>query len=485
MRKRILRAVAADALGLGLNIGIRLLLVPLFLSAWGAEAYGEWLILTAVAGWFGLGDLGGQLYFVNRLTAEWAAGKRDEFQRVLSTGLLMFLLSSGVLLGAVMLAMMWTPFISWLGLRSVDHDLVRVILLLMALRFLVGLPVGLLLGIYRAIGAQATSVMYGNLMLLIQFVASALALLAGAGMLFLATLEVVPLLAVAAFVAFDLRRRLPKEIRLLALGKADRSIFSAAISPSLHFLGIQLAMAIMIQGSVLVVAKTLGPVEVAMFSSMRAVSNVVSRFMAILSHSAWPEMTRLASAKQQEKLAQLFRAILNLAFLGGLCYLLLLGSLGELFYNWWLNHQLPYDSWVMFLMGCQVAMSVLWTFGGNLLMATNRHEEYARSQFPVNLLALLCCYWGAIGYGLPGAAAGLFVGQSPLMLVIVAHLIARQGWRPIAGHLLVTAICGLVLLPTTLNVWTGLIGMAIFLALTLWQNKRAMSRCYDVRGRPV
>ena len=470
MRGRILRSLGADSLGQVLNIGIRLMLIPLFLSTWGAEAYGEWLILTAVAAWFALGDLGGQLYFVNRLTAEWAAGRIDVFQRVLSTGLLLFIMSSGLLFGVALLAVSWLPIVSWLELKAVDHDLVKAILLLMALRFSVSLPVGLFLGIYRAIGVQATSVMYGNLILMIQFVASALALLAGGGMLLLASLEVVPILVVSIVVIWDLHRRLPKEVRLFALASADRSILRSAISPSLHFLGLQLSMAIVIQGSVIVVAKTLGPVEVAIFSSMRIVANAMSRFMGVLAHAAWPEITRLASLGQDEKLAKLFRVVLHLALFAGLCYLVLIVNFGEKLYNWWLNNSLPYDSWVMYLLSCQAVMTVLWTWGGNLLMATNRHEEYARWQFPVNLFALFLSYWGAVEFGLLGAVVGLFAGQSLPMLLIVYLLLVKKGWSQISRDLMLTSTVALVLLGATLNIWASLVAVILCLGVVVSRN---------------
>ena len=472
MRGRILRSFGADTLGQVLNVGIRLMLVPLFLSTWGAEAYGEWLILTAVAAWFALGDFGAQLYFINRLTAEWAAGRIDVFQKVLSTGLLLFIIFSGLLLGVALLAVSWLPIGPWLELKTVDHDLIKAILLLMALRFSVSLPFGLFLGIYRAIGIQATSVMYGNLILMIQFVASGLALLAGGGMVLLASLEVVPILLVSIAVIWDLRRRLPKEVRLFALANADRSILRTAISPSLHFLGLQLSMAIIIQGSVIVVAKTLGPVEVAIFSSMRIVANAMSRFMGLLAHAAWPEITRLASLGEDERLAKLFTIILNLAFFVGLCYLVLIVNFGQIVYLWWLNNSLPYDFWVMYLLGCQVVMTVLWTWGGNLLMATNRHEEYARWQFPVNLVALFLSYWGAVEFGLLGAVAGLFAGQLLPMLFIVYFLLKQKGWHQIAFSLVIASFSGLVLLPMTLNFWFASLGIALVLAYSYCWNKR-------------
>lgn len=465
MLGRILRSIGADTLGQVLNVGIRLLLVPLFLSTWGAEPYGEWLILTALAAWFGLGDLGGQLYFINRLTAEWAVGRVDVFQRVLSTGLLLFVGSSTVMFGCVLIAVNWLPVASWLELKAIDQELASAILLLMALRFLASLPIGLFLGIYRAIGIQATSVMYSNLILLLQFVASALALLAGGGMLLLASLEVMPFLLVLIVVICDLRRRLPREVRLFALARADKSILHSAISPSLHFLGLQLSAGIMMQGSVLVVAKTLGPLEVAIFTSMRIVANVTSRFMGVLAHAAWPEITRLSSLGQDQMLARLFGGVLNLALLVGLCYLALIINVGGLLYNWWLNNELPYDFWVMYLMSCQVIMTVLWTWGGNLLMATNCHEEYSRWQFPINLVALIMCFGGSLEFRLLGAVAGLFAGQSLPMLLVVYRSLAKNGWHQIAKSLMVVALLGLVLMPMTLSLWGGLLGIIILIFL--------------------
>lgn len=469
LRPRILRAVGAEALGQFLNVAIRLLLVPLFLSTWGAQAYGEWLILTAVAAWLSLGDLGGQLYFINRMTTAWAAGCRDEFQRVLSTGFLFLLVSFGVLLSSVVVGLMWLPLRSWLGLKVVEPDVVKMVLSIMALRFLVGLPVGLLLGVYRATGAQATSVMYGNLVLIIQFVGSAIALLAGAGMLVLAALEVFPLLMVAVGVSWHLRRRLPPDIKLFSLVQADRSILRESIFPSLHFLGIQLSMAIMIQGSVIAVAKSLGPIEVAIFSSMRTVSNVASRFLAMLSHSIWPELTRLHSTSQDRVLTNLFTSTLFVSVLAGLIYLLFVQNFGGEFYHWWLNHKLPYDQMTMFLMSCFVVLTTLWTFGGNLLMATNHHEEYSRLQLPVNVFALVLCYWGGSTYGLPGTVMGLILGQSICLLGIVIHILSRKGWKENSVNMLRMSVGVIVILPMCLHLWTGLASIVVVAAITARQ----------------
>lgn len=480
MRGRILRSFSADILGQALNIGIRLILVPLFLSAWGAEAYGEWLILTAIAAWFGLGDLGGQLYFINRLTAEWTAGKLDQFQRTYSTGLSFFLGASIALLLCVLIGLSYLPVADWLAIKSVSHAEVKIILLFMALRFLVALPIGMILGIYRAIGIQATSVMYGNLILLIQFIASAVVLLSGGQMFLLAALEALPFLLILFVVVWDLRRRMPPVFSLFSFDQADREIFRMAILPSLHFLGLQVSAAIIIQGVVLVIARTLGPVEVAMFSSMRIVANVISRFTSVLAHAAWPEITRLATLGQDKELANLFRIVTQATLFIGLCYLCLIVIRGEMLYRWWLNDALEYDFWAMYLLACQVVMNMLWTWGGNVLMATNRHEGYARWQLPVNLFSLLLSYWGADKFGLIGCLAGQFAGQSLPMLMIVVSLLARNGWRPLAHNLAFTSLMAFMLLPASLNLWIALPLNSLLMAMSFWWNRWLANRCHQI-----
>lgn len=461
IRRRILGAVGAEALGQVLNLGIRIMLVPLFLTSWGAQIYGEWVVLTALAAWFGLGDFGGQLYFVNRMTTAWSAGRREEFQTVLSTGMLMFISSSAAIFCCVAFALIWPGWLSWFGVKAVPPQLARMVLMFMALRFLLALPMGLLLAVFRSTGSQAVSVMYVNLMLIIQFAGSATALLCGAGMVTLASLEVLPFMAVSILICRDLKQRLPAEIKLFALGRADRSILREAVSPSLHFMGIQLAQILVIQGSVIALAKALGPVEVAIFATMRTVSNVISQFLAMLNHSAWPEFTRLHATGQTEKLIYLFKVILSVTLLGGLAYLVFLHNLGSLVYSWWLHQKLPYDPTTMFLMGCFVILTTMWVQGGSLLMATNQHEQYALLQLPVNAFALCLCYLGAMKFGLSGAVLGLVIGQSALMVGIVAVLMKKKGWGSKAAWLSAMSAGALAAFPMCLNLWSGLAVIAM------------------------
>ena len=328
LRVRIVRSIAADSFGQILTVGIRLVLLPLFIKSWGVVGYSEWLTLTAFIAVLGLCDLGGQLYFVNRLTMEWTSGEFQKFQRTYSTGLLLFLALATCFFVCVIFTIPYLPIEHWLEIKSIEQPLINTIILILAFRLVCALPIGLLFGIYRAIGCQATGIMYGNLILLIQFITSALILIYDGGMLLMAIVETVPIILVCFLALFDLQRRLPNDINLYSVNLADPIIFKEAIKPSLQFLCLQLSDVMLIQGCVLVLAKMTGPVELAIFVSMRTLANLMARLMDIMSHAAWPELTRLASVSENDKLSKLTSAVFNVALIVDVFYVITLVNFG-------------------------------------------------------------------------------------------------------------------------------------------------------------
>ena len=466
---RISRSVGAEALGQSLNIGMRIILIPLFISAWGAEAYGEWLILTAVVAWFSLGDFGGQLYYVNRLTEEWAKKSNTGFQDVFSTGISVFLTSAVVIFSFSVAAIYFLPLEGWLNLKTISPGELNTITLLMVFRLLIALPIGLLQGIYRAIGFQGTSVMYSNMMLLIQFLASIYALLQGASMIWLALIEVAPFLLILPIILWDLKRRLPKEFELSNLSRASYSVFRESISPSIHFLALQLSMGMMIQGVILVIANVLGPIEVAIFSSMRIVANVMSRFMGMIANAAWPEVTKLAAAHSNLRLFQLFKIVQMLTLYFGACYLFLITNYGKELFEWWLRGGLTFDFWVMYFLVCQVLLGALVTWGSNILMATNNHEEFVRWQLVINLCTLVATYIGCLQFGMIGGVILLIATQFLPQAYLVYKMQLKNKFHLIAKNFLRTLIFAIVMLPIFLNIWSAIV---VILLLTIYLVKQ-------------
>src|SRR5260370_42123281 len=58
LRRRIWQSLAATTFARAVQFGYVLVLVPVLLVSWGTEVYGEWMILTAIAGFGSLSNLG-------------------------------------------------------------------------------------------------------------------------------------------------------------------------------------------------------------------------------------------------------------------------------------------------------------------------------------------------------------------------------------------------------------------------------------------
>src|SRR5512134_2975736 len=78
---RIVTGLASTSLYQIIAAAQSILLVPLFLRAWGTNGYGDWLTLTALVSYLGLMDLGGQNYIGNLLAFDYTRGEEADFRR--------------------------------------------------------------------------------------------------------------------------------------------------------------------------------------------------------------------------------------------------------------------------------------------------------------------------------------------------------------------------------------------------------------------
>jgi len=84
MIKRLFRGIGANFLGQIINIASRIVLVPLFLLSWGADIYGEWLLLSSMVAYLSLIEMGDQLYIVNRKAQGLTGASNAQFGSYLS-----------------------------------------------------------------------------------------------------------------------------------------------------------------------------------------------------------------------------------------------------------------------------------------------------------------------------------------------------------------------------------------------------------------
>src|SRR5258708_558864 len=138
VRGRLIRGLGATALGPVVTAIIQLGRVPLLLHAWRAAKYGAWLLLSAVARYRGLSDMGFGTGSGSDMTMRVAAGDREGAVRTFQ--------SSWALLTSVSIAMLlmasatvwWIPWQRWLKLSSVSSLQAATIMIILATYVVVG-----------------------------------------------------------------------------------------------------------------------------------------------------------------------------------------------------------------------------------------------------------------------------------------------------------------------------------------------------------
>jgi O-antigen/teichoic acid export membrane protein len=428
IRRRLFKGMGANVLGQVINLGSRVILVPLSLHAWGANVYGEWLVLSSFVAYLSLTDMGGQLYIVNRLTQAYAQKDDLLFRRVLHTGLALFLiLPTTVFLIFVTTISVISPE-SILQITHTDHQTVVWVIGLLAFQLVFSLPQGILLGVYRAVGLLARGVMLANLLQILQLFLTAGILWNGGGMVWVAGVQIIPSFLIVCLALIELNQRFP-QLSLFSLKDAHVSLGKTFIKPSLHFLSIQLSNSFSIQGTILVVGALLGSVQVVVFSTIRTMANIMRQLLGLIAHTAWPEMTRLDAERDADKLFILFRAILRTTLLIATAFTIILHYWGSSLYHLWLGQAVAYQQTVMDLLLAYVLQQVFWTACGNILMAINRHHTLSMTVLISSSLAIVFAFLGGHYWGLEGVVIGVIVSDVMFPFWYVPYLVSKYKAR--------------------------------------------------------
>lgn len=465
MRSRFLKGFGANVIGQGLNVASKILLVPLFLQAWGTNVYGEWLVLSSFVAYISLTDLGGQAYIVNRLTQAYSRQDLDLFQRSFHSGMMLFLCLPVMALSFLLFLLGVFPLEQTLGVAKSSHSTVITVVALLGGQFLIALPQGLLLGVYRAIGLLPTSVMFGNLIIFLQLVFTSLGLIAGFKMVIIAILQVLPYVIVSGVVLQDLHKRFP-QLSILSLHKAEYRVVKTFVRPSLHFLAIQVSQLFCLQGTILIAGALLGSIQVVLFSSLRTIANSVKQLLGLITHTVWPEFTRLDTEDDKDKLYTTFRFVLRTSLAGACLFFVVFHLWGENIFRLWLGDVLPYKQALMDLVLLYVVQLVFWTACSHLLMSINRHEPLARMLLVSSLFTVGLSYMGTIHFGLVGMIFGMILADTLIPLWFVPLLLSKYS-QHFTGRFFVSELLPVMatVCVAMVNSWLGVFALV---GIGLW-----------------
>lgn len=416
-KKKILRNGIASVLQKGVKIFEQLILVPFFISSWGAAYYGEWLALTIIPTILAFSDLGFGSAVANTFVLKFASNDIEGASNVARSG---FFAITILILGSVLVSFIAMFFLTYLGVfeKSIidsKQAIIAVSFLLLG-RFL-NFYQQLFEAYFRALRKADISInlLTGYSSFLV--ISSILVLFNGGGIVLFAFMNfIVTLIFIVAYAIYA-KNVMAKYYNLQ--GKVNEQDIRLIFKKGISYLMSPIWQAIFFQGTTFVVRIILGPESVAVFNTVRTLTRSINQAYSALIVAAVPEMQLEIGAKNMEKARKIFRAILLLviiiAFLGSI----LLFLFGSEFYELWTQKSLnpPKAMWNIFIIS--ILFNAIWWTSSYVFQAVNKPRDFAVAGVVCSVIAVSVSYFLSIKYGLVGAAVGSFVMDFLLLFYVL------------------------------------------------------------------
>ena len=418
IRRRILKGFGAQSFSQAVQIFIRLAEVPLLLSYWGPQLYGEWLMLSAIPIYLSIGDGGFAGAACREMTMRSGAGDRKGTLAVYqSTWLLLIAISVAVGILAYGIAEK-APIRSWLGFSAMNDIEIKIVLLLLVAHVLVGFQGALLNGGFWVTGRYPFSMYLIAVTQLIEFVGLATAISLGGG----------PVHAASGYLAGRVIGT-----GLMYIGQRHSSLwlrygFSHAsfaelrrlTAPAFASLAFPLGNALNIQGMRLVVGLALGPSAVAVFVPLRTLSRLVMQPGNIINRLIEPELAMAFGAENTFLVRHLFTRSSQLAFWGCIGACCLLGPGAKWIFPAWTGGkvEMNWPAYIVLLAG--VLVNSFWYTALMVPYATNRHARVALYYtLFYGATAFALGYIGSVEIGLGGTALALLIAEASMSIFAI------------------------------------------------------------------
>jgi O-antigen/teichoic acid export membrane protein len=429
LRARLFQGLGAQGFGQAVQFVIRLSEVPLLLSFWGTQLYGEWLMLSAIPVYLSVGDGGFATAACRDMTMRAGAGDRKGALAMFQSTWVLLLAISAVTGVLVFLCVTFLPLRGWFDFTAVTEAQMRIVLLLLAGHVLIGFQGGLLNGGFWVAGRYPLGMTLVVIIQLLEFAGLAAAVALGGGPVEAAIAYVVCRL-IGTIIMWQGQRRVSTWLKY-GLEHASLVELKRLTAPAFASLALPLGNALNIQGIRLVVGLALGPAAVAVFVPLRTMSNLALQPRAVINRLIEPELGLAFGAEDFSLFRRLFAKSCRLSFWGCLVGALFVGTLGGWFLPAWTGGKIAMHWSAFILLLAAVPVNAVWNTALMVPYATNRHGRIAIFYSLVyGVLALVLGHFGATLLALAGVALALLVAEAIMSTFVIHEALKMAGMHP-------------------------------------------------------
>lgn len=433
---RLARGLGANGLMQISQLFMRLAEIPLLLSFWGAQGYGEWLMVTALPTALALSDGGITKTAQRQMTMQVASQNEAGAIRTYQSTWITLLLITLVMVAGVSAAIYFLPAAELLKFTIItNNDLLYTTLLLTA-QTAIMFQCGLLRGAFTCRGNYATGEMYQVLIYTLSFTGMSVAVLFGGNV----TIAAMGMLIGTSIGAICMWMNLHSREKIIRHGirKASLTEMKKLFLPSISNLSFPLGDAINIQGSRILIGMMLGPSFVAAFSSLRTLCRVALQPLLAISRTIEPEMATAYGADNHENIKTLLIRGSQVIFWISLLACVALVTLGPTIFSLWTHGDLLFNWPVFLLLTASSFVGAFWSVGIMVPCATNRHMRIAKLYLLIQIAGCGSLTYLIPKFGETGAAFGLLAIEVIICITVIVTT-SRMLNLPISNWLKKTA----------------------------------------------
>ena len=373
----------------------QILLVPAYLKYLGLELYGDWIVLTAVTGFFTMSDIGLGNAVSNRFSIEYAKGKVD-FCNLLLNNNFFFVFTTLFILSSLFISVTYfVDIFKFLGLNAIMPNDARLICIFFLLQIMALMLDGVFNSIYIACHLAYKVTFLGNTARLISALFIIIGLVSGFSLSFLVLFSSIPYFALIIYKIIDSRNYFKYKIKLRFV---DKKVIIDLIKPSFAFMCFPLGNAVLFQGFTVVVNHFLGSYCLVQFNTMRTMTNFLRNISQAISAGIKPEFSIAYGKQDYTLMRKLYNKSWRLCTIAIIIPTLIIVFCGEWIYMTWTHGDIQYNGTLVFLLCVSLFFNMIWESTCISLTSTNNHLRFSAIYVISSLFVIFlafCC--GVIG----------------------------------------------------------------------------------------
>jgi O-antigen/teichoic acid export membrane protein len=409
MLKKLVHSAGAVATGQILNIIANIALVPVYILTWSSSVYGEWIALSSLIAYLETLNIGMNAAAGNSLVAAYARQDWAKYKALQGSALMFYVvLASAICVIAGAVCLLW-PISPLLGIVHISPSAGALIIWILAARLMWQMPASQLWNTFRSTGQFPKSQWLWNLQFLGSLVATGVVLLLHGGPVQVAIWASLPFIATAVLAWVMIRKEHPQ--LLPDLHQANRKDLWMLLGPSSLFGVVTLALAIALNGPVVLVSRALGGTAVALLVTTRTMTTSLRQISQILTTAVWPEITRFYALSEFSRIQQLQRVLtaVVVSICGGLAGMMWFE--GDRIIYVWTRGRLVCDDGLLHWFIIAAVLNAPWIASSVIPMATNRHKILAKSYLVSSILGVGLTWALLPRLGLKAVPIGVILGE--------------------------------------------------------------------------